>query len=165
MGLKNFDYKQLLIDRGERIGLGAAGVIALVLVTSLFCPTMGFMSGSASSNAEVLVASTNTVQNGLNTDKPTEADNPGDTKAKLVAFNFDVMDEAKTKSYAVAELFSSPPPTGPSRLMPELLQPKESRAAVVRLQVPSYVFDSNFTSTSRPGRRSSGRRRGQPRRN
>jgi hypothetical protein len=144
MGLKNIDYKQILIDRGERIGLGAAGVIALLMLASLFFPGMGFMSGSASSNAEVLVASTNTVQNGLNTDKPTEADNPGDTKAKLVAFSFDLMDEAKTKSYAVAGLFSSPPPTGPSRLMPDLLQPKESRAAVVRLQVSSFVFDSNF---------------------
>jgi len=94
MGLKDINYKQLLLDRGERFGLGAAGVITLFLVATLFFPGMGFMSGSSGSNADALDKASKTVQNGLDNDKPTQADAPDETtkKQKLVAFNFDILD-------------------------------------------------------------------------
>ena len=95
-------------------------MIALFLVASLFFPGMGFMSGSAASNADVLAATTKTVQNGLASNKPTEADNPGDPAQKLTAFRFDVMGEDKLKQYAVADLFLPPVPGVASRGMPEL---------------------------------------------
>ncbi len=144
MGLKNFDYKQLLIDRGERIGLGAAGVITLCLVASLFIPGMGFLSGSASSNADALTSAANTVQTGLNSNKPTGADLPGDTKEKLVAFNFDIIDHKKAEEYSIAEIFMPKTSAVASRQMPDLMQPKDSRAAVVRFQMPSFVFDTDY---------------------
>jgi hypothetical protein len=144
MGLKDINYKQLLLDRGERIGLGAAGVITLFLVATLFFPGMGFMSGSSGSNADALDKAAKTVESGIANNKPTQEDAPGDTTKKLVAFKFDILDAAKTKQYAVAGLFE-PGRTGPpTRQMPELFQPKESAVAVVRLQLPSLAFSQNF---------------------
>jgi hypothetical protein len=141
MGLKDFNYKQLLLDRGERIGLGAAAVIALFLVATLFIiPGMGFLSGSSGSNADALATATKSVQNGLVVDKPTEADAPGDPTNKLTAFNFGILDEDQTKKYAIAEMFTPIQQGVATRQMPDLLQPKESRTAIVRLQVPSLVF-------------------------
>jgi hypothetical protein len=140
MGMKDFNYKQLLLDRGERIGLGAAAVIALFLVATLFFPGMGFMSGSSGSNADALAKATKSVEDGLVKDTPTKDDAPDDPSKKLTAFNFDILDEAKRKQYAIAEMFRPVPVGVAMRQMPDLLQPKESRSAVVRLQLPSLVF-------------------------
>jgi hypothetical protein len=144
MGLKDINYKQLLLDRGERIGLGAAGVITLFLVATLFFPGMGFMSGSSGSNADALDKAAKTVESGIANNKPTQADAPGDTKEKLVKFKFDILDAAKTKEYAVAGLFKPAPGGALTRQMPELFQPKESAVAVVRLQLPSLAFSQGF---------------------
>jgi hypothetical protein len=144
MGLKDINYKQLLLDRGERIGLGAAGVITLFLVATLFFPGMGFMSGSSGSNADALDKAAKTVESGIANNKPTQEDAPGDTTKKLVAFKFDILDAAKTKQYAVAGLFEPGRTGAPTRQMPELFQPKESAVAVVRLQLPSLAFSQNF---------------------
>ncbi len=114
------------------------------MVASLFFPGMGFMSGSASSNADLLAASTKTVENGLASDKPTETDNPGDPTPKLTAFNFGIIDAEKAKAYAINEIFTPPPEAGLSRRMPELMLPSSSRAEMVRLQLPSLVFDSEM---------------------
>src|SRR5438552_1169711 len=51
--LKEFDFKQFLLEKGERVGLYAAGGIAfLIIVLSLFLPGRGILSPSPKKSAE-----------------------------------------------------------------------------------------------------------------
>ena len=144
MALKDFNIKQFVLEKGERVGLGVAGVIALLLVLTLFIPGMGFLSGSAGANADVLAKAADGVENGLRTNQPTDADKPEDPTNKLVAFNFTIIDPAAAKDYAVAVLGETRPGSRAGRHLPDLYLPRESQVALVRLQLPALVFDSKF---------------------
>ena len=160
MALKDFNYKQFFFDHGERIGLGAAGVVALLLGLSLFIPGSGlFLIGSAGANADVLTKGAETVDNGIRTNQPTDADKPGDPTEKLVAFNFDLIGPAKARDYEIAGLYV-PGGGGPAgRGKPDIFWPRESQVALVRIQLPSLIFDNkleyvetlkNFTAAAGP---------------
>src|SRR5438105_656308 len=52
MAKPNIDFKKLLLEKGEKIGLGVAvGFMLLLLIFGLFMPDKGFFSGSPSVNA------------------------------------------------------------------------------------------------------------------
>ena len=66
MNLKEFDAKQFLLEKGERVGLGVAvTLMVLMLIFSLFMPSRGFFSGSPSKNAEVLESGSKQLQTAL----------------------------------------------------------------------------------------------------
>jgi hypothetical protein len=150
MGLKDINYKQILFDQGERVGLAVAGFIAFCLVLSLFWPGSGFLSPSAGANAESLDSLAKKVDDGIQGPRATQPgpeDKPGDPTDKLVAFNFDIISDARAKDYMVAGVFDGRAAGSTAgRQMPELKQPRESRVALVRFQLPSLVFDKQFES-------------------
>ncbi len=52
---QKFDFKQFFLQHGERIGVGVAAALSvLLIVMSLFMPGHGVMSGSASEKASTL---------------------------------------------------------------------------------------------------------------
>ena len=144
MALKDINFKQLVLEKGERVGLAAAAVIALVLVLTLFIPGMGFLSGSASGNADVLTKAADGVEKGLRDNTPSDADKPEDPTNKLVAFNFTIIDPNAAKGYGIAGLFQPLRGGSAGRQMPTLYLPNESQVALVRLQLPALVFDNKF---------------------
>ena len=145
MALKDFNYKQFFFDHGERIGLGAAGVIALLLGLSLFIPGSGlFLIGSAGANADALGKSAEAVDNGIRTNQPTDADGPGDPTAKLVAFNFDLIGDARARDYEIAAIGETGGGGHTGRGKPDIYLPRESHIALVRFQLPTLVFDSKL---------------------
>ncbi len=145
MALKDFNYKQFFFDHGERIGLGVAGAITLLLVLTLFIPGSGlFLLGSAGANADVLTKASEGVENGLRSDQPTDADKPADPHDKLVAFNFNIIDPTAAKGYMVADLFDAGRAGQAGRQMPNLYQPTESQVALVRMQLPTLEFTNDL---------------------
>ena len=148
MALKDINYKQFVLDHGERVGLGIAGAIALLLVLTLFMPGMGFMSGSAGANADVLIKAADGVENGLLKDTPTEADKPGDPHDKMVAFNFNIIDPTAAKGYMIADLFDPAKSSQAGRQMPNLYQPTESQVALVRMQLPTLEFTNQLDNVA-----------------
>src|SRR5271157_651962 len=55
MAMKDFDFKQFLLEKGERVGLSAAGGIALLMIVlSLFWPHKGLLSESPKKSAEAI---------------------------------------------------------------------------------------------------------------
>lgn len=140
MALKDFNYKQFFFDHGERIGLGVAGAIALLMVLGLLMSGVGYLSHSAGANAEDLNKAAEGVESGLRSNQPTDADKPGDPHDKLVAFNFNIIDANAAKGYAVADLFDPIKASQAGRGMPALYQPTESQVALVRMQLPTLEF-------------------------
>ena len=146
MALKDFNYKQFFFDHGERIGLGVAGAITLLMVLGLLMSGVGYMSHSAGANAEDLNKAADGVENGLRSNQPTDADKPGDPHDKLVAFNFNIIDPNAAKGYAVADLFDPIKASQAGRGMPALYQPTESQVALVRMQLPTLMFTNDLES-------------------
>jgi hypothetical protein len=139
--LKDFNYKQFFFDHGERIGIITAGVLTFLLILPLFWPGSGFLAPSAGANEKELTTATTTVETGLARNQPTKDDLPGETKDKLVAFNFVPMDAATTKSFAIAGLFNPEQHASGGRRLPDLLQPRDAAVALVRFQMPSLIYD------------------------
>ena len=71
----DFDWKNFLLQKGERVGLYAAlGIMGLMLAFGLFWPGSGIFSGSSSANARALADLNQAASNALANNKPTGAD-------------------------------------------------------------------------------------------
>ena len=147
MGLKDFNYKQYAFDYGERIGLGVAGGVALLLILPLFWPGSGFLA-QRGANANALNTQTQNVEKGLAQNHPGPDDKPGDPSDKLVAFNFVPISDAKAKDYLIADLFNSRQAPSGGRQMPELKPIKEGAL------VPWCASSCRLSSTARTLKRS-----------
>jgi hypothetical protein len=67
----NFDYKQFLLQKGEKVGLWTCvGLGVLMLGYSLFMPGKGFLSGSPNSNADALDKASAEKENLISTNRP-----------------------------------------------------------------------------------------------
>ncbi|HVS38664.1 MAG TPA: hypothetical protein VMS17_24120 [Gemmataceae bacterium] len=150
MNFKNFDYKQFFFDYGEKVGLAAAGFIALLLGMWLFWPGNGLFATSAASRGEELNGYTEKVKQALSKNKPapwspeqkdTGESPPGDVKERLGAFAFDLMPSDQIeRDFRVDGLFN-PRQSGPvGRQMPVVLAPIESDSALVRFQMPGLMY-------------------------
>src|SRR5438552_891315 len=67
MALKDFDFKQFLLAKGERVGLALAGAIMLLFfVLFLFLPGRGFFAKSPDANVKEISRETTSVTSRLN---------------------------------------------------------------------------------------------------
>src|SRR5437763_13667399 len=67
-----FDFKQFLLQKGEKVGLWTCvGLGVLMLGYSLFMPGKGFLSGSPNSNALVLEELSKEKENLISNNRPT----------------------------------------------------------------------------------------------
>ena len=145
MNLKDFNYKQFFFDYGEKIGLAAAGVVALALGVWLIVPGSGLLATPASSRAEDLKTKSDGVNKGLQNNTPEKDDKPSkDAKEGLVAFAFDIIPDARIENdYRVAGLFDGRRGGPGGRQMPTVLPPKEADVALVHFQLPSLVYSND----------------------
>src|SRR5437764_10563455 len=104
MAIKDFDAKQFMLQKGERVGLGVAlFLMVLLIIVSLFLPSRGFFSGSPKEKAEVLEKTATTVQNQLRSSQPTDDDKPKDPQTTLAAIK--EFKEVDDRAYQIAGLF------------------------------------------------------------
>jgi hypothetical protein len=142
MSMKDFDAKQFLLQKGERVGLGVAlGLMVLLIVFSLFIPPNGLFSGSPVEKAESLSKVTTDVQNQLRTNRPGDNDKPG--KAELIQF---VSKSLDPHDYEVETLFQPRRPDNPNRRPPTLYGIDEAHVEVAHVPIDTYLFTRNFGS-------------------
>jgi hypothetical protein len=137
MALKDFDYKQFLIEKGEKVGLGIAlGLLALFLVVS----AMGaFSAGSPTEKAKVLKDKTQSVQQQMATNTPTEADKPSAEESnQTFAFEYTPLDE--DPFLLAGSLFHPDSGGNPNRAKPKIYNIEEAVVAIDRAQIKSYIF-------------------------
>src|SRR5436305_15232133 len=89
MGMKDFDFKELMIRKGERIGVGiAAGVMALFLISGL---TKVIGSGTASGTALAIKNLCSTANQKIaNSQPPAQTENPADAFVRTALYNYRV---------------------------------------------------------------------------
>jgi hypothetical protein len=127
MKLKGFNAKQFLIEKGERVGLGAAGLVAVALtVYGLFMPPHGFFSGDPLKKAADLDKATQTVKNGMQNAKPGDADKPPpNAEDRKIPLDTSLVSSA---AYAIPDFFHPGTLEGTKRRPPTVLLPEEALA-------------------------------------
>jgi hypothetical protein len=148
MALKDVDWKQFFIEKGERVGLGFAAVIMVIItIVSLFMPNHGFLVPAASTNAKELIDAADKVDTNQRNAVPGDSDKPGvaDTTVK-----YDSAGIENPEQYRVSHLWLAPPINSTKRRMPNLYNIDEATAEVVLSQIRAYVFsgrdDNEFDS-------------------
>lgn len=145
MSLKDFDWKQFFIEKGEKVGLGITVFLMVVMtIVSLFMPNHGFFVPSAATNAEALTKVADGIKSRQATSQPGEADKPPAVTAVPVSFRNDRIDDPKI--FEVATRFLPPPISSTKRRVPELFQPDEGTAVVALAQIRSYIFDKSYSN-------------------
>jgi hypothetical protein len=139
MNLKEFDYKQFLLEKGERVGVGVAVALMLLFVVyGLLWPSHGFFSGSPKDKADALNKVTKDVNNKLSNSEPGENDKPPpDSDKKKIPLDTTVV---KAQEFALAGgLFVGRQKDKTTRRMPEVLSPQEGAVATTWANIDSYV--------------------------
>jgi hypothetical protein len=140
MNLKEFDYKQFLLEKGERVGLGVAvTLMVLMLIFSLFMPSRGLFSGSPSKNADLLATGAKQLDSALNSAEPTEAQKPG--KARLIALD---TERLNPNYYDTSSWFTSDRGESAARRPPAIYNLDESAAKVAFMDIDTYLFNKDF---------------------
>src|SRR5687768_15584778 len=75
MATKDFDYKQFLLEKGERVGLyTAAGIFVLLVVLYLFWPGHGIFSPSPAKSATEIKSTADQKDKLITTNTPSESE-------------------------------------------------------------------------------------------
>ncbi len=77
MKMKKVDFKQLLVEKGERIGLGAAGVVCGLMILPMFW--FLFFGDSSKNIVDELTKPATALKTKQATSVPSDADNPPKT--------------------------------------------------------------------------------------
>lgn len=143
MNLKEFDAKQFLLEKGERVGLGiAVTLMVLMLIFSLFMPSKGFFSGSPAAKAEVLDKGATELDNQLRTKQIPEDLKPEPTEGRLINLDTAFL---QPKNYEILGLFEPTVKETPSRRPPRIYNLEEAIVADARVLIDTYLFDRDFT--------------------
>jgi hypothetical protein len=145
MAKPNVDFKKLMLEKGEKIGLGVAvGFMLLLIIFGLFMPDKGFFSGSPSENARKLKTESTRVKDRMVRAEP-------DPSLRVVPADVKDIGTAKplvASAYlAPGDYFADSGVDTTKRLMPEILTPVEYRTAVVLAQEKVNIFNSNDLKT------------------
>jgi hypothetical protein len=138
MSLKEFDYKRFLLEKGERVGLGVAvTVMVLMLIFNLFMPSKGFFSGSPATRAKELKNDTEQLENALRAGQPSEGDLPDNREGKLIAFDTSYL---RSDHYATQPWFEPVMKDNKARRPPKIYNVEEAIAAIAAVPVDTYLF-------------------------
>lgn len=144
MNLKEFDYKQFLLEKGERVGLAVAGSLAgLILILSLFMPGKGFFSGSPATKAATLEEGATKLQSKLASAEPTKDDLPrGEAKDNLIPLDTKTL---PPQVYETTTWFEPERSGSLDRRPPIVKLPVESLTRVVLMQIDTFLFNPSHT--------------------
>jgi hypothetical protein len=141
MALKDFDYKQFLLDRGERVGLYAAGGLGgLLIFLSLVWPGKALFNASPRPAANELAQAAKDKNNRVQTAAPSESE-----KTQLREVPAELMKDASSvaedpDNYRIAtDIFAPRDIQTTKRRLPNVLTPDQFQAAFVSAQVNNYV--------------------------
>ncbi len=142
MALKDFDYKQFLMDRGERIGLYTAGGLAVLFIFgSLVWPGKALFNASPKENTNVLLSKAKEKTSQVQTLTPT-----ADEEAKLRFVDPQLQKQAATVALdptgyrLTAELFAPRDVQSSKRHNPDVFGPEEFQFEVVPAQLSTYII-------------------------
>ncbi len=138
MAMKDFDWKKFMIQKGERVALGVAGFITLLLL--IFNVKSIFSAGPAK-NADVLKKKTQVLRDQLASNRPKDSDKPEKSDDVMRSFDFTYINDPSR--YQLPPLFPASGSVDHKRLQPELYAPVEGKAAGVQAQLWSYIFKQN----------------------
>lgn len=142
MSLKEFDAKQFLLEKGERVGLGVAvGLMVLMLIFSLFMPSNGFFSGSPAAKAAVLKTGTEQLETALRTRTPSDNDKPEKREGGMPDLDKSLLDP---DNYEALAWFEPSIKESPARRPPKILNVVEAVAEVSHVLIDTYLFDKDF---------------------
>jgi hypothetical protein len=143
MNLKEFDAKQFLLEKGERVGLGVAvTLMVLMLIFSLFMPSKGFFSGSPAGKAEPLKKEAESLEVALRTRDPNPSDLPESTANRLIDLDTALL---QPTYYETLAWFVPGEKENPMRRPPTIFNVVEAKAETARVPIDTYIFDSKFT--------------------
>jgi hypothetical protein len=140
--LKEFDFKGFLLERGERVGLYAAGGLALLIVVlSLFLPGKGVWSPSPRKGAKDMDDLAASKKSAVINSKPTDTEVVELSKVptELQKQASSVAEDAGEFRFA-GELFAPREIPSNKRQNPNVFAPEEFLAAVVDAQVSNYMI-------------------------
>jgi hypothetical protein len=143
--LKEIDFKQFLLEKGERVGVGVAvAVMLLLVVLGLLLPSHGFFSGSPAEKEKTLNEVTQRVDNGLRTAQPTDADKPEPNASK----NLIDLETTPTsvKDYLIAGLFEGRAQEPLTRRPPEVLAADEGKVETTWANIETYMLRFDQTT-------------------
>lgn len=142
MSLKEFDAKQFLLEKGERVGLGVAvALMVLMLIFSLFMPSNGFFSGSPAAKAEVLKKGTEQLETALRTRQPSDNDKPEKREGGMPNLDTTYLPPAY---YEALAWFEPSIKETPSRRPPKILNVVEAVAQPAHVSIDTYMFEQDF---------------------
>jgi len=134
---KSFDFKKLMLQQGERIGLGvAAGIAGLLILTNL-----GSLFGTGPyENAEKLKKKAEGIETLSRTNMPREGspDLPPKSKETLEGFAFQTLRDPG--EFGIPYLFDMATRESSGRQQPQLLSPVEGTAIALFTQVKTFIF-------------------------
>ncbi|HTU17812.1 MAG TPA: hypothetical protein VMG10_07080 [Gemmataceae bacterium] len=143
MNLKEFDAKQFLLEKGERIGLGiAVTLMVLMLIFSLFMPSKGFFSGSPADKKDVLEKGTAKLDNDLKSRQIPDNERPEPTKDRKIAFDIVAL---RPTNYEILGVYQPESKESPARRPPNIYNIEEAVVAVAPVLIDTYLFSSDFS--------------------
>src|SRR5690348_5731184 len=133
MSMKEFDYKQFLLEKGERVGLGVAvTLMVLMLIKSLFMPGGGFFSGSPTEKARALKDGTDKLGFDLHNKQPGPTDLPESREGRLINIDTRELDPDK---YQTQPFYEPRIKENPNRRPPTIYNVEEAIVEVVRVPI------------------------------
>ncbi len=143
MALKDFDYKQFLLERGERVGLYAAGGIAFLLIfLTLFWPGAAIFHANPKPEAKLIkeaAADKNRLVQGGAAPQGAEIDALRKVDSQLLKQAAPVAEDPA--GYRLErEMFAPRDVRSSKRRNPIVVAPDEFMAQVVPAQISNYMF-------------------------
>jgi hypothetical protein len=143
MNLKEFDAKQFLLEKGERVGLGIAlTLMVAMLVFSLFMPSKGLFSASPATKAEELTKDTKALENALASKPLPDSEKPDTDKSRLIKLDTTYL---RRENYATLPWFTPGSKENPARRPPEIYNIEEAVAKFVVVPIDTYLFNRDFS--------------------
>jgi hypothetical protein len=143
MALKDFDYKQFLLERGERVGLYIAGGLAFLLIfLTLFWPGAAIFHSSPKPEAKTIVEESRKKNDLIRTAAP-QGQAEIDTLRKV---DSQLLKQAATVSEDPAgfrlgsEMFAPRDVRSSKRRNPTIVAPDEFMARIEPAQISNYMF-------------------------
>jgi hypothetical protein len=139
MGIKEFDFKQFFLEKGEKVGLGVAAAFMGLLLLSGFVSAL--TSGTASGTSADIEGKRKTAKNAIDSATPNSEDMKIDEKELAAQVSFD---QLNPDEYRLANAFFTPSSIEDiKRRNPEILAPSEFQVNIVRGAVVGVYITAN----------------------
>lgn len=153
MAMKDFDFKQFLMAKGERVGLYAAGGLGLFLVVAynFLMAGTGLRSPSARESAQEITKIAGEKDGLLSSNKPSadEVDRMKNVDPRLMTRAANPTQDPD--DFRVAEVFTGAANASTKRRKPNVYAPEEFRATVALTQVRAHMFVNDPNGATKVG--------------